>query len=134
MCWGAGTQGEVPPIPVLPAFQHLARGPSPLGDSQDRGTQEREEQSILHWGATWSGIDVSQQLLCNSDTKCHWFYCSVLSMGKSWAGARDPSEPVSHYKEQRYLIFSKVSPFFMVSQNLGKFLVSFSAYLLVEND
>lgn len=61
MCWGAGLvplpHGKLPPIPVLPALQHLAHGLSPLGDSQDKGTQEEAEQRVLPWGSAWSGID-----------------------------------------------------------------------------
>ena len=41
-------------------------------------------------GSAWSGIDASQQLLCKSNAKCHWFYCSVLSTGKSWGKCKGP--------------------------------------------
>lgn len=54
MCWGTGliplSCGEFPPIPVLPALQHIDCGLSPLGNSWDRG---RAKGAALGIRAVW---------------------------------------------------------------------------------
>lgn len=61
-----------------------------LGTARTRAPKRKQSRGCSPGDLHGLGSMASQQLLWKSNVKCHCFYCSVLSTGKSWGRCKGP--------------------------------------------